>query len=93
MISKSATQLSARHVTLGSIVDVFHGTGLTWLVGCMPPTKVPISRDIENPIQEACTQLRTQAKPKISNVIRELEIEAHTGVALPYHTVCNRFTL
>jgi hypothetical protein len=55
----------------------------------MPPRRVPISPDIEKLIQEACTQLRAQAKPNISDVIRE--IKAHTGVALPYHTVRNHF--
>lgn len=55
----------------------------------MPPKRVPISRDIENLIQEACTQLRAQAKPNISDVIRK--IKARSGVTLPYHTVRNRF--
>ena len=55
----------------------------------MPPRKCSIRPDIENLIQEACTQLRTRAKPNISVVIRE--IKARTGVTLPYHTVRNRF--
>lgn len=55
----------------------------------MPPREVPISPDIEKLIQEACTELRAQAKPDISDVIRK--IKARTGVALPYHTVRMRF--
>ena len=55
----------------------------------MPPRRGFISPDTEKLIQEACTQLRAEAKPNISDVIRK--IEARTGVALPYHTVRNRF--
>lgn len=55
----------------------------------MPLRRVSISLDVEKLIQEACTELRTQAKPNISDVIRK--IKARTGVALPYHTVRNRF--
>jgi hypothetical protein len=54
----------------------------------MPPKRGFISPDTEKLIQEACTQLRAEAKPNISDVIRK--IEARTGVALPYHTVRNR---
>ena len=88
--SKSVTQLTRGasrfvwyRVSLGSAVEAFHGAG------CMPPRKISISADIENLIQEACTQLRTQAKPIISVVIHE--IKARTGVTLLYHTVRNRF--
>jgi len=55
----------------------------------MPPRRVSVGPDVEKLIQEACTQLHAQAKPNISNVIRE--IKAHTGVTLPYHTVRRRF--
>jgi hypothetical protein len=55
----------------------------------MPPRRVPISPDTEKLIQEACTQICAQAKPNILDVLRK--IKARTGVALPYHTVRNRF--
>jgi len=68
---------------LGSTVKASHGAG------CMPPRRVPISPDIKKLVQEAYTQLCAQAKPNISDVIHK--IKARTGVALPYHTVCNHF--
>lgn len=48
-----------------------------------------ISPEDEKLIQEACLLLRAVPKPNYAKVIRD--IQKQTGVALPYHTVRNRF--
>ncbi|KAG6816620.1 hypothetical protein H0H87_004467, partial [Tephrocybe sp. NHM501043] len=53
------------------------------------PTRVPITPEVEKLIQEACTLLHTQAKPNITEVLRQIK-DVH-DVDLPYHTVRNGF--
>ena len=55
----------------------------------MPRIKAADARDIEDIILQGCRILAGQEKPKYMDAIQELNT-CH-GVAVPYHTLHNRF--